>query len=164
MWPNFFTGFPFPSIGRTNFNTLPTVAVTVGTENVTLELPNHAFRNRDYVGGFYISLRQAIPAGTTATLPILIGTNGDTRPLMAYNNEPVTVANLAGTGIYEIHYNKYTNELYLVNGHLCRHISKAFGIDPYGEEAQYLSGYVGQKMFPVAKKFLCEHCRKGMEK
>lgn len=74
------------------------------------------FRNRDYVGGFYISLRQAIPAGTTATLPILIGTNGDTRPLMAYNNEPVTVANLAGTGIYEIHYNKYTNELYLVNG------------------------------------------------
>ncbi len=118
MWPNFFTGFPslFPSIGRTNFNTLPTVAVTVGTENVILELPNHAFRNRDYVGGFYISLRQAIPAGTTATLPILIGTNGDTRPLMAYNNEPVTVANLAGTGIYEIHYNKYTNELYLVNG------------------------------------------------
>jgi len=118
MWPNFFTGFPslFPSIGRTNFNTLPTVAVTVGTENVTLELPNHAFRNRDYVGGFYISLRQAIPAGTTATLPILIGTNGDTRPLMAYNNEPVTVENLAGTGIYEIHYNKYTNELYLVNG------------------------------------------------
>ena len=116
MWPYPFSGFPFPSIGRANFNTLPTVAVTVGTENVTLELPNHAFRNREYVGGFYISLRQAIPAGTTATLPILIGTNGDTRPLMAYNNEPVTVANLAGTGIYEIHYNKYTNELYLVNG------------------------------------------------
>jgi len=56
MWPNFFTGFPFPfpSLGRANFNTLPTVAVTVGTENVTLELPNHAFRNRDYVGGFYV--------------------------------------------------------------------------------------------------------------
>ena len=110
MWPNFFTGFPFlfPTIGRANFNTLPTVAVTVGTENVTLELPNHAFRNRSYVGGFYVSLRQAIP--------ILIGTNGDTRPLLAYNNEPVTVGNLAGTGIYEIHYNKYTNELFLVNG------------------------------------------------
>lgn len=55
-------------------------------------------------------------AGTTATLPILIGTNGDTRPLLAYNNEPVTVENIAGTGIYEIHYNKYTNEVYLVNG------------------------------------------------
>lgn len=41
---------------------------------------------------------------------------GDTRPLLAYNNEPVTVENIAGTGIYEIHYNKYTNEVYLVNG------------------------------------------------
>ena len=48
--------------------------------------------------------------------------------------------------------------------HLCRHISKAFGIDPYGEEAQYLSGEVGQKMFPIAKRVLCEHCRKGLAK
>lgn len=118
MWPNFFTGlpFPFPTLGRVNYNTLPTVQVTVGTENVTLELPNHAFYGRNYVGGFYVNLRQEIPAGTTATLPVLIGTNGDTRPLMAYGNEPVRVENLAGTGIYEIHYNKYTNELYLVNG------------------------------------------------
>ena len=63
MWPNFFTGFPFPfpTLGRVNYNTLPTVAVTVGTENVTLELPNYAFRNRDYVGGFYINLRRYPP-------------------------------------------------------------------------------------------------------
>lgn len=118
MWPNFFSEFPFPfpSLGRVNFNTLPTVAVTVGTDNVTLELPNHAFRNRDYVGGFFLNLRQAIPAGTTATLPVLIGTNGDTRQLMEYEGTPATVANFAGPGIYEIHYNKYTNELYIVNG------------------------------------------------
>ena len=32
------------------------------------------------------------------------------------------------------------------------------------KEAQYLSGYVGQKMFPVAKKFLCEHCRNNLIK
>ena len=118
MWPNFFTGFPFlfPTLGRINNNTLPTVGVTVGTENVTLELPNHAFRKKAALESFYVNLRQPIPAGTATTLPVLIGTNGDTRPLMAYNNEPITVANLAGTGIYEIHYNKYTNELFLVNG------------------------------------------------
>lgn len=117
MWPNFFNiGFPFPLLGRNNFNTLPTVGVTVNTDNVTLELPNHAFRNQDYVGGFYINLRQAIPAGTTGTLPVLIGTNGDTRPLMSYDNKPVLVENIAGTGIYLIHYNKYTNELFLVSG------------------------------------------------
>lgn len=92
------------------------VALNVGTEAVTLELPNHAFRNRDYVGGFYIDLRTAIPTGTSATLPILIGTNGDTRPLVTYNNEPVRVENLAGTGIYLLHYNKYTNQVFLVSG------------------------------------------------
>ena len=118
MWPNFFTGFPFqfPSLGRVNYNTLPTVAVTVGTENVTMELPNHVFCFCVFVCCFFVFFCLLFPAGTTATLPILIGTNGDTRPLLAYNNEPVTVGNLAGTGIYEIHYNKYTNELFLVNG------------------------------------------------
>lgn len=116
MWPDFFIPPFFPSIGRNNANTLPSVGVNVGTTAVTIELPNHAFRGRDYVGGFFIVLRQEIPAGTTGTLPVLIGTNGDTRPLKTYGGEPVTVANLAGTGVYLIHYNKYTNDLFLVLG------------------------------------------------
>lgn len=117
MW-DFFPNLPFlyPSLGRNNLNTLPSVNVTVGTEAVTIEIPNHAFFRRNYVGSFFLDLRTAIPAGTTATLPILIGTNGDTRPLMEYEGTPATVANFAGAGIYEIHYNRYTNELYLVNG------------------------------------------------
>ena len=59
--------------------------------------------------------------------------------------------------------------------HLTRHIEQANGIDPYGEEAAngidpygeeaaYLAGSVGQKMFPVARKFICEHCRKHLVK
>lgn len=114
LFPNLL--FPFPNLGRNNRNTLPSVNVTVGTENVTIEIPNHAFFHRNYVGSFFLNLRDAIPAGTTATLPILIGVNGDTRPLMEVSGTPVTVANFAGAGIYEIHYNRYTNELYIVNG------------------------------------------------
>lgn len=37
-------------------------------------------------------------------------------PLVTYNNEPVRVENLAGTGIYLLHYNKYTNQVFLVSG------------------------------------------------
>lgn len=114
LFPNLL--FPFPTLGRNNYNTLPSVNVTVGTDAVTIEVPNHAFFRRNYVGNFYLNLRTAIPAGTTATLPVLIGTNGDTRHLMETEGVPVTVANLSGAGIYNIHYNKYTNELYLVNG------------------------------------------------
>ena len=44
-------------------------------------------------------------------------------------------------------------------GHLIMHISSALGIDPYGEEYQYLAGEVGKRMFKVAKKFLCDHCK-----
>lgn len=114
LFPNLFFGFP--TLGRNNPNTLPSTNVTVGAESVTIEIPNHAFFRRNYVGSFFLNLRTAIPAGTTATLPVLIGTNGDTRPLMETEGTPATVANINGAGIYEIHYNKYTNELYLVNG------------------------------------------------
>ena len=41
MWPNFFTGFPFPfpTLGRANFNTLPTVAETAASK-VLAKNPN----------------------------------------------------------------------------------------------------------------------------
>lgn len=109
-------GFPLPGESRVNRNTLPVVEVQVNADNVTLELPNGAYRNRPYVGEFFIDLRTAIPTGTTVTLPILIGTNGDTRPLVTYGGAAVTVGNLAGTGIYLIHYNKYTDQVFLVSG------------------------------------------------
>lgn len=44
-------------------------------------------------------------------------------------------------------------------GHLVMHISSALGIDPYSEDYQYLAGEVGKRMFKIAKKFLCDHCR-----
>lgn len=117
MWdffPNLF--FRYPTLGRNNLNTIPSTKVTVGTENVTIELPDHSLYRRNYVGGFFLDLREAIPTGTTTTLPVLIGVNGDTRPLMEYAGKSATVENFAGAGIYEIHYNRYTNQLYIVNG------------------------------------------------
>lgn len=47
--------------------------------------------------------------------------------------------------------------------HLSRHIEQSRGISPYGEEAAYLAGTIGQKMFPVAKSFICEHCREKLK-
>ncbi len=116
MW-DFFPNLPFlyPSLGRNNYNTIPSANVTVGTDAVTIELPNHSLYRRNYVGSFYLNLRTAIPTGTTATLPINISSNGVSLPLMATEGTPVTAGELSGAGIYEIHYNRFTNELYLVN-------------------------------------------------
>ena len=44
-------------------------------------------------------------------------------------------------------------------GHAAMHIAEYFDIDPYSEELQYLQGYLGKEMFPIAKNFLCENCR-----
>ena len=40
------------------------------------------------------------------------------------------------------------------------HISGTSDIDVFSEEFEYLTGEIGQSMFPYAKHFLCEHCRK----
>lgn len=47
--------------------------------------------------------------------------------------------------------------------HLAMHIAKVEDIDPFGEDLAYLIGEIGLQTFPVAKRFLCEHCREEMK-
>ena len=47
-------------------------------------------------------------------------------------------------------------------GHLAMHISISENIGPFSEEYQYLTGEIGRQMFSVAKKFLCNECRKKL--
>lgn len=44
-------------------------------------------------------------------------------------------------------------------GHLVMHIAESSGIDPFGEELQYLNGGIARAAFAVAKHFLCDNCR-----
>ncbi len=44
-------------------------------------------------------------------------------------------------------------------GHLATHIAEAYGIDPHGEEIQYIGDDIVEEMWDVAHHFLCEHCR-----
>lgn len=46
-------------------------------------------------------------------------------------------------------------------GHAAMHIGEYYQLNPYGEDYQYLAGEIGKKLFPYAKMFLCDHCRKG---
>lgn len=50
--------------------------------------------------------------------------------------------------------NTYDHE----KGHVTMHIAKALGIDPFGEELQYLAGEIGKKTYPVARMYLCAGC------
>jgi len=41
-------------------------------------------------------------------------------------------------------------------GHAAIHIASYYDIDPYGEEYQYLAGEIGERLFDVAKLFICK--------
>lgn len=47
--------------------------------------------------------------------------------------------------------------------HLAMHIARVDNIDPFSEELAYLAGEIGFQTFPVAKRFLCEHCREDLK-
>lgn len=47
--------------------------------------------------------------------------------------------------------------------HLTMHIARVNDIDPFGEELAYLAGEIGLQTFPIAKRFLCEHCREEIK-
>lgn len=47
--------------------------------------------------------------------------------------------------------------------HLAMHIAKVDNIDPFSEELAYLVGEIGFQTFPIAKRFLCEHCREDLK-
>ena len=74
------------------------------------------FASANYRGTVFVKLAQAIPTGTTGTLPILFETNGVTQAVTKYNGAPLTVADLTGTGVFQFWFERDTNTLQLMTG------------------------------------------------
>ena len=90
--------------------------VNVNADNVTFTFKNHAFLNSNYRGTVFVNLMQSIPTGTTGTLPVLFETNGATQAVTKFNGAPLTVADVAGTGVYQLWFESDTNTLQLMTG------------------------------------------------
>lgn len=101
MW-----NYPFAWVNRKGSAAVASQGVSVNTANVVFTFKNHAF----------VNLRQAIPTGTTTTLPILFETNGATQAVTKFNGDPLTVADIAGTGVYQLWFERDTNTLQLMTG------------------------------------------------
>jgi hypothetical protein len=99
----------------TNVNGLPyieTTNVTVGTDAVDFALGFHRLQP---VGYFTVRISNAIPTGTTATLPITLTMNGTTRSLTTFNGTQVTVADVTGTGILLVFNDRFNGILQLMS-------------------------------------------------
>ena len=107
---------------RINVNQLgiPTVSsngVTVGTTQVAFDFNNHATVGQPFRGIVVVRLNQAIPTGTTTTLPIVFTSdNANTVNLVGFNGENITVADIPGSGIFLVFVDSQSNTVQLLTG------------------------------------------------
>ena len=91
---------------------LRTNQVTVGTESVDFAL---GFRRIPAVGYLTVNIADAIPTGTTGTLPVRFTLNGQTRALTTFGGVAVTAADITGTGIITVFYDWYNGTIQAVS-------------------------------------------------
>lgn len=109
-----------PTYINVNVNGIPTISslsVNVTTTQVAFDFNNHRNIGSPFRGLIIVRLQQPIPTGTTATLPVVFTSGGSNpQPLIGFNGEPVTVAELSGTGIYLVWFERQSNTLQLLTG------------------------------------------------
>ena len=101
----------------TNMGGIPyisTTNTTVGTDAVDFAL-GFIRRPLPPVGYFTVRITNAIPAGTTATLPVTITLNGSTRDLTNMDGSAVTVSDITGTGVLLVFNDRFNGILQLMN-------------------------------------------------
>ena len=93
---------------------ISTTNTTVGTEAVDFAL-GFIRRPLPPVGYFTIRITNAIPTGTTGTLPITLTLNGSTRSLTNMDGTAVTAADITGTGVLLVFNDRFNGVLQLMN-------------------------------------------------
>jgi len=86
--------------------------VTIGTESIDIAL---GFRRIQPVGYLTIFIEDAIPTGTTETLPVNLTLNGTSRQLMLPNGTPVTAADLIGVNVITVFNDRFRGLLTLMS-------------------------------------------------
>lgn len=99
----------------TNVNGVPYLSTTnVIVSDTTVDFAL-GFRRIQPVGYFTIRIQDAIPEGTTGTLPVHVTLNGTSRALTFFNGTPVTAADLTGTGIITVFNDRFNGILQIVS-------------------------------------------------
>ena len=107
---------------NTNVNGFPAVSSQSVSVNTAGDIVSFDFLNHPTTGGVFrgwitVRLAQAVPTGTADTAEIVFTTEGGNQtPVYGYDNEPATVANLRGTGVYLFWYEGQSRYLQLVTG------------------------------------------------
>lgn len=107
------TNFPYNFVNRIGIPLIESANVATNDTNVVVTLANRSFRWLNQKGVILFRLNQEIPA-TGATLPVVFSVNDFTQPLVNVGGAAITGAQLTGTGVYFIYYDKDANLMQLM--------------------------------------------------
>lgn len=99
----------------TNVNGIPYLSTTnVIVSDTTVDFAL-GFRRIQPVGYFTVRIQDAIPEGTTGTLPVHLTLNGTSRALTLFDGTPVTAADITGTGIITVFNDRFNGILQMTS-------------------------------------------------
>lgn len=111
MFP--FSFFPFAYSNRAGIPLIESRSITSDGTNAIITIANNAFARLANRGIILLRITSPIPTGAEA-LPIVISSNGETRPLTLAGGANATGTQITGVGIYQIFYDKAANLLQLM--------------------------------------------------
>lgn len=100
-----------------NINGIPTIeARSINVTETSVDFKFHPdWDRRPFRGLILVNLPEAIPTGTTTTLPIRFSMAGTTSNVTVAGGDNLTVADLPGVGIYLFYYDRFSDTLQLLN-------------------------------------------------
>lgn len=93
---------------------IQSTGVEVGTSEVTYTFSSDFTFTRNYSGLVLIRFAQAIPSGTTTTLPVVARSSAGTQALISLGGTAVTVAQIPGAGIVLAYYDRDAGTLQML--------------------------------------------------
>lgn len=106
--------FPWQYVNISGIPTIKTRAVVVSDTGVTFKFAPD-FDGRPFRGLILVYISEAIPEGTTTTLPIQFSMAGTTSNITFAGGANVTVADLPGVGIYLVYFDRWADTLQMLS-------------------------------------------------
>lgn len=102
-----------PAFFMANRSGIPRIesnGVNVTSTSVDFTFRNNRFGTNNFNGIVIVRINNAIPSGTTTTLPITFSSGNNPIPITGINGAAITVADI-GVGVYLFYYDQDSNTL-----------------------------------------------------
>ena len=106
--------WPFQYVNQWGIPTIQSRGVVVSDTSVDFKF-NPDWNSRPFRGLLLVNLADAIPTGTTTTLPIRFSMAGTSSNVTVAGGGNLTVADLPGLGVYLLYYDRLADTLQLLN-------------------------------------------------